>query len=151
MNKSSALAGMSVVAAFAVVFAGMAASQDIIAKRKDIMKGVGGGTKTATEMIKGDKPYDAAAAAEAANKIATTWGEFSKSFPKGTETGGETTAGPKIWETHRDFDEKGQKMAKDAALAASEAAKGPDAFKTAFGEVTKNCKGCHTDYRIQKK
>ncbi len=50
-----------------------------------------------------------------------------------------------------EFSAKGDKLAADASAAATVASKGPDAFKAAFGEVVKNCKGCHEVYRIPKK
>ena len=151
MTKSKLLAGLSIVAALAVAASAVHAQQDAIAKRKEFMKTVGASAKLSNEMIKGDKPYDASAAAEAMTKISTGIPEFVKLFPKGTETGGETTAAPKIWETTKDFEEKAQTMGKAAATAATEAAKGPEAYKAAFGEVGKNCKGCHDVYRIPKK
>ncbi len=151
MTKTKMLVGLSVVAGLALATAGVSTAQDAIAQRKAIMKTVGGGTKLANEMIKGEKPYDAKAAAEAMTKIADGWAPFAKLFPKGTETGGETTAAPAIWEKFADFDAKGQALSKAAATAATEAAKGPEAFKAAFAGVGATCKGCHEVYRIQKK
>ena len=101
-------------------------------------------------MAKGEAPFDAAKANEAMGTIATSWAAFAKLFPKGSETGGETTASPKIWESFKDFEDKGAKLASDATAAQKAAANGADAFKTAFGDVTKNCGGCHKPYRIQK-
>lgn len=151
MSKSKMLAGMSVLAATAVIVSGVAvAQQDAIATRKAAMKAVGGATKTSVQMIKGEIPFDAVAAKASADTIANGWAGFAKQFPKGTETGGETTAAPKIWETFADFDEKGKKMAVEAAKASAASAQGAEAFKTAFGEVTKSCKGCHDDYRVKK-
>ena len=154
MSKTKVLAGMSVIAGLAVAMAGVTIAQDAaatIAKRKAMMKEVGAATKLSNEMIKGEKPYDAKAAAEGMTKIATGWAEFAKLYTKGTETGHETTAAPKIWETFKDFDEKGQALAKAAETAAAEAAKGPEAFKAAFTAVGGTCKSCHEVYRVQKK
>ncbi|MDX2157839.1 MAG: cytochrome c [Hyphomicrobiaceae bacterium] len=150
MSKSKFLAGLSILAGVAVIASGVAVAQDAIAKRKELMKAVGGATKASGQMVKGEIPYDAAAAKKHMETIANGWGDFAKQFPKGSEKGGETTAAPKIWETFKDFDDKGKKMAADAAKAAAEAGKGADAFKAAFGEVTKNCKGCHDAYRVKK-
>lgn len=150
MKKSNVLAGLSLLAGVAVFAAGVSA-QDMIANRKAYMKSVGGAAKASGEMIKGEKPYDAKVAAEGMTKIAAGWADFAKSFPKGTETGGETTASPKIWENAKDFGDKGLVLVKAAENAAAEAAKGPEAFKAAFGDVGKNCKGCHEEYRIPKK
>ena len=152
MSKSKLLVGLSLVAGLAVVASGVQAQQDAIAKRKAIMKEVGAAAKLSGEMIKGDKPYDAKAAAEGMTKVSVGWAEFAKLYPKGSETGGETTASPKIWENFKDFDEKGQALAKAAANAAAEAPKGLEAFKAAFGNgVGGTCKGCHEVYRVQKK
>lgn len=151
MSKSKVLAGLSVLAGVAVVVSGVAVAQDTIAKRKEMMKAVGGATKQSVQMVKGEIPYDAGKAKANMDTIAGTWSGFVKLFPKGSETGGETTAAPKIWESFEDFDSKGKKMAADAAKASAAAGQGLEPFKAAFGEVTKSCKGCHTDYRLKKK
>jgi cytochrome c556 len=151
MLKTRVLAGVAVIASAAVAVTGVAVGQDVIAQRKELMKQVGGATKTSSEMIKGDKAYDAKAAEAAATTIAQNWSKFVTLFPASAKTGGETTAAPKIWEDTKDFEAKGAVMAKAAQGAAQAAAKGPEAFKTSFGEVTKNCKGCHEVYRIPKK
>jgi cytochrome c556 len=150
MSKSVVLAGVAVALGVAVAATGMAVGQDVIAQRKDLMKQVGGATKTSSDMIKGDKPYDAAAAAAAATTISKNWGAFATLFPDNAKTGGETTAAPAIWTDTKDFNAKGEGLAKAAAAAAEAAPKGADAFKSAFGEVTKTCKGCHEVYRVKK-
>jgi cytochrome c556 len=151
MTKTKVLAGLAMLAGVAVSATGIAVGQDAISQRKELMKGVGGAAKTSSEMIKGDKPYDAKAAEAAASTIAKNWLAFVKLFPDNAKTGGETTAAPKIWETRQDFEDKGAQMVKAAEVATAEASKGADAFKAAFGEVTKNCKGCHDAYRVPKK
>jgi cytochrome c556 len=151
MKKSSVLAGVAVLATIAVGATGVSVvAQDTIAQRKALMKAVGGASKTGSQMAKGEAPFDAAKASEAMGTIATSWAAFAKLFPKGSETGGETTASPKIWESFKDFEDKGAKLASDATAAQKAAANGADAFKAAFGDVTKNCGGCHKPYRIQK-
>jgi cytochrome c556 len=134
--KSKFLAGLSVVTGLAVAAAGLSATHDMIVKRKEAMQVPGAATELSNEMIKGEKPYDPKAAGEPMNRVATSWGHSSKSFPTGTETGGETTSAPMIWE---DFKE-----------AAREAAKGPAAFKAAFGDLGKTCKSCPDLYGIPK-
>jgi cytochrome c556 len=150
MSKSKMLAGLSVLAAAAVVVSGVAVAQDAIAKRKALMKAVGGATKESGQMVKGEIPYDAVKAKAHMETIAKSWGDFAAAFPKGTETGGETTAAPKIWQTFADFDAQGKAMAAAAAKAAGATAT-VDSFKAAFGDVTKTCKSCHDDYRVKKK
>lgn len=148
MSKSRVLVGLSVLAGVAVVASGVAVAQDAIAKRKEMMKAIGGATKQSVQMIKGEIPFDAAVAKANMDKI-VAWKDTATLFPKGTETG-DTTAAPKIWESFDDFKAKGQKMSADAEKAAAAAGQGLEAFKTAFGEVPKNCKGCHQEYRVKK-
>jgi cytochrome c556 len=151
MSKTKVLLGMAMMAGVAVAATGVAVGQDVIAQRKELMKQVGGAAKTSTEMIKGEKPYDAAAASAAATTIAQHWVTFVKLFPETSKTGGETTAAPKIWEDTKDFEAKGAVLAKSALVAAQAAPQGAEAFKTSFGEVSKTCKGCHEVYRVPKK
>ncbi|MFV0298573.1 MAG: c-type cytochrome, partial [Hyphomicrobiaceae bacterium] len=134
----------------AVLLSGVALAQDDIAKRKANMKAVGKATKQTVQMVKGDIPFDAAKAKANMDTIAGAWEHFSKYFPKGSETGGKTTAAAKIWTDFADFDSKGKKMSADAAIASEAAGKGADAFKAAFDPVMKSCKGCHQDYRVKK-
>lgn len=151
MSKSRILIGLSALTAAGVFVAGAAVAEDAIAKRKGIMKAVGKATKTTGAMVKGEVKFDAAAAKANMDTIAKSWADFAKLFPKGTETGGKTTASAKVWTNFKEFDDKGKKMAADAAKASAAAAKGADAFKVAFGAVTKNCKGCHETFRVKKK
>lgn len=151
MSKSKVLCGLSVIAAISIAASAAFAAQDAIEKRKAFMKSVGGAAKQSGQMIKGEQPYDGKAATANMTKLATGWADFAKQFPKGTETGGETTASPKIWTNMKDFDDKGQAMAAAAEKAVGEAAKGKDAFAAAFKAVGATCKGCHEDYRIKKK
>lgn len=151
MSKSRVLTGLSIVAALAVTASGVSVAQDAIAKRREFMKSVGAAAKASNEMIKGEKPYDAKVAADGMNRIAAGWNEFTTLFPKGTETGGETTASAKVWEDPAGLDAKGKGLVAAAKKASEEAAKGADAFKAAFGDVGKTCKGCHEIYRVPKK
>lgn len=148
MSRSKVLVGLSILAGVAVIASGVAAAPDLIAKRKEMMKAVGGATKQSVQMIKGEIPFDAAKAKTNMDAIAA-WEDSAALFPKGTDVG-DTTAAPKIWETFDDFDSKGKKLAEDATKAGAAAAEGLEAFKTAFGEVAKNCKSCHQDYRVKK-
>jgi cytochrome c556 len=151
MKKSQVLAGLSLVMGLAVVASGVSVAQDAIAKRREYMKSVGAAAKQSNEMIKGDRPFDAKAAAEALTKVSASYADYAKLYPKGTETGGETTASPKIWEDPKGFAEKGEAFAKAAAAAADAAGKGKDAFAEAFKGFGGTCKSCHEVYRIQKK
>jgi cytochrome c556 len=149
--KSRILMGLSVLAGVAVSATGIAVGQDAIAQRKELMKQIGGAAKTSSEMIKGEKPYDAKAAEAAASTIAKNWAAFGKYFPDNSKTGGETRASLKVWDQKSDFDARLARGVKEAEAAVASAPKGLDAFKASFGEVAKNCKSCHDEYWLPKK
>jgi len=148
MLRTKVLPGLAVVMGVAVVASGLAIADDPITIRKGMMKDVGGATKQSVQMIKGEIPFDAAKA-KANMDVIANWNGFASQFPKGTETGNQTTASPKVWQTFDDFDAKGKAMAAHAAKAAAAASHGLDAFKVAFGEVSQSCRSCHQDYRTK--
>lgn len=120
-----------------------------IAERKNIMKGVGQATRTASGMSKGDTPFDLAAA----KKVFETYEQAAKRmpalFPDDSKTGGETSAAPKIWEDMAGFKAGFAKMEKEAADAGAKTTD-LESFKVSFAEVSKNCGACHQTYRIQR-
>ena len=137
------------VAAIAIGVTAVAAQSDPIAARKAMMKRVGEQTKVGAGMAKGEAPYDQTKA----QAIFATYVEASTTmptlFPDNAKTGGETAALPKIWESMADFKGKFAKLGEDAK-AAQVSVKDLDSFKASFGGVTKNCGGCHENYRAKK-
>jgi len=135
-----------------IAFAGIAMAvssamaHDAITLRRKIMKAVGTAAKEASEMTKGQRPFDAVRAATHMNLIARAWPEVVHLFPKGSETGGRTRAAAEIWKSFAEFETEGRKMASDAALAADAATQGLEAFKVAFEPVALSCKSCHVTY-----
>jgi cytochrome c556 len=103
-------------------------------------------------MIKGEIPYDAAKAKEAADTMVAKSAsiDIAMLFPKGSETGGETTASPKIWDDAAGFKAAMEKMKSTVAAEAPNTAMGLDKLKLAAAAMGKTCKACHDDYRIQK-
>lgn len=141
----SLLAVVAVAAGVTVV----AAQSDPIATRKGIMKEVGAQTKAGAAMAKGEAAYDQAKAQVIFATYADAAGKMPGLFPDTAKTGGETTAAPKIWEDMNGFKAGFARLEKDAK-ASQGSVKDLDSFKTAFGATTKNCGGCHEDYRIKK-
>ena len=137
------------VAAIAIGVTAVAAQSDPIATRKQIMKGVGGQTKTGGAMAKGEAPYDQAKA----QAIFATYIDASTKmpglFPPTSKTGGDTAALPAIWENKADFDARFAKLGADAKQAQT-SVKDLDTFKATFSAITKNCGGCHETYRAKK-
>jgi cytochrome c556 len=127
------------------------AIENPIQQRQDAMKAIGAATKATAAMIKGQDPYDPAKAELAFRKMNEAATQFGTLFPEGSETGMDTEASPKIWENLEDFQTKVDQFEADTREAIKMASQGEDAFKAAFGQATKNCKACHSEYRISKR
>ena len=153
-NLSAVLAMVGLTAVLTVSIAPANAAEDpatVIKQRKAQMKEIVLKNLKAMKQMVVDDFIDAGEAAKGMSAIAKVAEGFAARFPKGTETGFETTAGPKIWQDNAGFKKKLAKLAADAKAASVAAGKGDDAFKAAFITVAKNCKGCHEAYRIKKK
>lgn len=137
------------VAAVAVGATTVIAQQDAIAARKALMKATGGQTAMGSKMVKGEMPFDLAKAKAVFATYQDTAAKAPALFPPTSKEGGETTAAPKIWETKAEFEAKFAKLGADAKAAEAQVTD-LDSFKAAFSGVTKNCGGCHNDYRIKK-
>jgi len=100
-------------------------------------------------MVKGVKPFDAAAAAKATNEINGVPDKYVKLFPKGTAHGeiADSEAKAKIWEDFSDFEATAMKLKDASAQADAAAAQGEGAFTAAFNNMTKVCKDCHQTFR----
>jgi cytochrome c556 len=122
---------------------------DPIAERKNLMKSNGAATRTGTQMVKGEIPFDLAKAKEIFATYHNVGQRFPNLFPENTKTGGETAASPKIWEDMQGFRATAAKLVSDSDKG-SASVKDLDTFKAAFGEATKNCNACHQTYRINK-
>ena len=126
------------------------AQQDPVAARKALMKANGDEAKIGAAMMKGQAPFDLAAA----KKIFAAWEEAAvkmpELFPDNSKTGGETAARAEIWENMVDIKARFAKLGTDAKAAAASVTD-LDSFKAAFGNIGKNdCGGCHEKYRVKK-
>jgi cytochrome c556 len=135
------------VALIAIV-SGMAfADDDPVAARQQLMKQNGQAAKLGYQMAKGKIPFDAAAAAQAMNQIATDMETFPSLFPPGSDKAPKTTASSDIFANTDDFKALAAKLGADAKVAAAAAAQGVDAFSTAFDVIDHDCGACHRKYR----
>lgn len=138
------------VAAIAALSVSGVAHADAIADRKAAMKKNGEAMGVLVKTAKGEMAFDQAAVMEAFETQREVTEGFAELFPEGSETGGETTASPKIWE---DMDGFKASLAAyhedlDAAIAAEPAS--VEEFRVVFGAVGENCQACHQDYRVKK-
>jgi cytochrome c556 len=130
--------------------AGAAVAQDSpIKKRQAIMKHNGEAATLISAMFKGEKPYDAAAAAAAIKSIGATMDEFVTLFPEGSMSK-DSDAKPEIWKNKKDFNDWAAQLKDDSVKTADAAAGGVATLQPAFAEMAKSCKGCHESYRVPK-
>jgi cytochrome c556 len=98
-------------------------------------------------MASGRAPYDAKAAADNAEIVATLSKLPWAAFGEGTDKG-ETRAKPEIWKESAKFKEASDKMQADIAkLTVAAKAGNLDALKAAFGPAAASCKACHDNFR----
>ena len=141
----------SLLLACSALFAGSALAQakpeDAIKYRQGVYRVISWNFGPMAAMVKGDRPYDAAAFARNAEIVAYMSKLPLEGFVPGSENG-ETKAKPEIWLDMDDFKAKLEKMQGEAAKLA-EVAKGSDfnAVKAQFGETGNACKACHDKYR----
>lgn len=147
MARIAYLAG-GLVAAVVMAASAVMAQGDAITQRKDLMKGIGGATRTGAAIAKGDAPFDAAKVQEIFKTYADNGQKFGTLLPAGSAAG-DTIASPKIWEDMAGFNAQLAKFVADAN-AASSASTDLASFRTAFGDVTKSCGTCHEAYRVKK-
>jgi len=130
------------------------AQQDVIKQRKTLMKANGDQGKIGADMVKGDKPFDLAAAHKIFATFQDAAAKMPNLFPDNSKPAADSTddfnAGPKVWENMADFKERFAKFGRDAK-AADASVKDLDSFKAAFTNIGKNdCGGCHEIYRLKK-
>ncbi len=132
------------------------AQQDVVKERKELMKHNGAAAKLASDMAKGDKPFDMAAVQKVFATFEDAAAKMPDLFPASSkaETGGTAdkfSPSAKVWEDMADFKARFQKFGADAK-AAGASVKDAASLKEALGNIGKNdCGGCHRVYRVEKK
>jgi cytochrome c556 len=140
------IAGLAALSVAALA-AGAYAIEDPLYTRQSLMDANGAAAGAGGAMLKGEAPFNAAVAKsvfQTMHAVAYSYGDY---FPAGSDKG-KTKASPKIWEDAAGFAAALEKFQKDtdAALAAKPA--DLESFKTAFGQVTGNCKDCHDKFKL---
>ncbi|MFN0262818.1 c-type cytochrome [Tepidamorphus sp. 3E244] len=130
--------------------AAAAASDDPIADRQMMMKNTGAAIGTLAKMAKGEMEFDATAANLAVRTMNNAAIGFVHLFPEDSMEGGDTEAGPKIWEDMAGFVEKARAMETVTADAIAFPAESLDDVKEQLGKIGGTCKACHDDYRVKK-
>jgi cytochrome c556 len=139
-----------------VVFFGLAsaawagAADDAIKGRQACMKANGGALGALVPIMKGEKPFDAAALKTATDAIDAACKGLADMWGADTQKGetAETWAKPEIWTDNASFKEA--EKAYDMAIVAIKASTDDASFKAAFGNLGASCKGCHEKFRKPK-
>ena len=98
-------------------------------------------------MANGRAPYDAKAASDNADVVATLSKLPWAAFGEGTDKG-DTRAKPEIWKEAAKYKEAADKMqAEIVKLNTAAKAGNIDALKVAFGPAAASCKACHDNFR----
>lgn len=107
-------------------------------------------------MAKEKMEYNADMANEAASNLlaAASFGQ-SAMWPPGSDSenpaNAKNRALPAIWSTYPAIVEKGDALKKAAEVMAAQAGGGLGALQGAMGDLGASCKGCHDDYRAERK
>ena len=144
MTIRTVIAGIALTAGVTAALAQV----DVIAERKGIMKGVGGATRTATQMVRGEVAFDVVKARAIFATYEDAAGRMPLLFPPTSRNGGETSASANVWDDAAGFKAAFAKFETDAEAGTK--ATDLATFRTAFGAATKNCGACHEVFRIKK-
>lgn len=132
------------VLAAGVAFAKEGATDPNVIARQDLMKTIGGATKTLGEMAGGKTAYDAAAAEAAKAALIAAAADIGAKFTP-TSTDPVTEAKPEIWTNWEGFLAKAKAL-EDAATAMDTGS--AETIGAGMAGVGGSCKGCHTDFRV---
>jgi cytochrome c556 len=143
----------AVAAVAAATFGAMAviAQQDPVTTRENLMKENDQHARTLVRMMRGQRPFDAAAIETAFAQWADTAKRLPGLFPENSQVGGDNRASPTIWLDKDDFDTRAVAFGKTVAENRDKAKATLDGLKAAVSAVGKQCDHCHEDYRLAKR
>ncbi|MET0049959.1 MAG: cytochrome c [Candidatus Thiodiazotropha sp.] len=146
--KTSLLAGTALVLSLSGAVSQAGEVEKAVEYRQGAMEVFSWNMKGMGDMMKGEKPYDAARLAVMAKDLeSATQLDLLSGFPTDSESS-ESDALPEIWMDFDDFKSKYQDL-REAAKALNAAVAGGD--KAAIGAALKDtggsCKACHKKYK----
>ena len=149
MKRIVVIAGALLFSVSAVV-----AQQEVAVQQQNQMKDQGKYMYgVVLKMVKGDTPFDQAAAEGALKALGESVAKIPTVFttnPKQDVVNATYGSSQKIWQTKSDFDAKVPPVAK-AIADAKGTFKDPATLKVTFDAVQEKCNGCHDDYRVKLK
>ena len=121
--------------------------EDSIEYRQSVFKAIKYHFGPMADMVRGKVDYDQAAFSLHADRVAALAKMPGDGFVEGSDKG-DTDAKSSIWSNRAAFDQRLDTFASDAATLAEVAGTGDmGEIRNAFGNVGKNCKGCHDEYK----
>jgi cytochrome c556 len=123
---------------------------DLIKERQGCMKAQGAAMGVFVPVMKGEKPFDAAAHKAAFDSMGAACANWAKFFAPESQKGEtlETWAKPEIWTDAKGFEAASGKSYN--AMIALKAVTDEAGFKAAFPAVGAACQGCHETFRRPK-
>ena len=127
-------------------------TQQVLDTRQALMKEMRSVLGSLVPMIKGDKPWEPAAVAGAAQRIRDDVARLDTLFPVGTDSDKVfTMALPAIWQSRAEF----QAAARAAAAAAGRLAElsgsgDPAALTAQVDAISTACTDCHQSFRVRR-
>lgn len=127
-----------------------AKSEDAIEYRQGALFVIGQHFSRLGAMANGRVQFDAKAAQDNADVVASLAALPWAGFGPGTDKGAPHKAKPGVWSEHAKFTEHAEKFQAEAVKLAAAAKTGNlDNLKAAFGPAANSCKACHDAYRAR--
>jgi cytochrome c556 len=149
MKRKAVIAAVAGVAVLGVSVAAFGAKpEDAIKYRRGVMAAQAWNMGVMGAMVKGERPYDKAEFAQRAANVAALSKMALEGFQVPGAESGDTKAKPEAFTEMDKFKAGMDKLALETGRLSQVASSGDlDAIKAQFGEVGKQCKGCHDNYR----
>ena len=130
------------------------AQQEVAVQQQNQMKAQGKSMYgVLLKMVKGETPYDQAAANTALNELEASVGKIPTVFatnPKEDVVNASFGSSQKIWQNKADFDAKVPPVTKTIAEVKGTVKDGAS-LKVAFDAIQAKCTDCHETYRVKLK
>jgi len=98
--------------------------------------------------VRGKAPYDPAAFAYHANRVALLASMLLEGFPYNSYVAGKTHAKPEVWSNRAAFEDLLKKLESRSATLAEVAKSGDlEKIKPAFNDLAQTCADCHKQFR----
>ncbi len=153
MNNKATLAALALAvgAAWSFQAAAQVKPETLVKQRQAAMTLQGKYFGPIGAMVQGKMPWDAAVVARNAGYLEALAKMPWDGFQPSTADVKDTDAKPEIYKEQAKFKSMYEKFEGNASKLAV-AAKGGDqnAIRAAFGEVGKDCKGCHDDFKVKR-